>query len=363
MKLENQIYLNLVVDGLDLPLDTIGLPYLQIDSSSEMGIPCAKMVLPDVLGAIRKAISFRDGTLIDILIGTTEENQTLYPLIVHNVTPRGTFLELDMCLRHPRWYAGRWDKPIRGTSSDVLTQLAAHCEFDAQIEATNDSGIWHPTETRCLNFARSVVAHSYKDAGFMMAAIGLNGSLRYRNVLAKREPLMTFGYSVNTIPIKDFRPYSSGIQNVLGGYKQSTVEQSVLGTYKEYVGLEFNAGAPLNRNDRVADYIKEGQRYYRPIVHPANSHPKYTEAFHRNSRFMSLMNTSIHVSTGFLTGLQPLDVCGYDPVDIAEQSEAIRELQQYKGAYTIISKGIIIKNNFYHERYRAVREGSFKESI
>jgi hypothetical protein len=363
MLLDNQLNLTLSIDGIDLPLDQLGCPYVQIDSSSELGVPCIYMVLTDQTGAVRKAVNFRDGNLALVNIGQTEDTSTQYPFRLTNPTIQGSTIELHGYLNFPKYVGSQWPAPIKGTSSQALSKIAEYCGMAFSGDSTSDSCLWVPSGGRIVNFARRIGLQSYAgDGKYMMAAITMSGELRYKDVFSDAPSRGVYGYEGTLIPIKDFRPRQNTTRNLFGGYGRSRIGQWADGTQDTHkkISMVQKAGM-LNRDSGMATYTGDSITDFGPILHPANVHKNWNAARHANQRYGALLNTGISMSSGMRSPLDVLDRIQLDLTRYGATTDALQETRAYNGQYIILEKGIIIENQSYVERIVAVREGTQRE--
>ena len=259
----------------------------------------------------------------------------------------------------PKYWATTTNSNIRGTSYEVIKQVANTCklEFHEGNTPTSDSMLWSCGNRTYNEFVRDIARHGYvDDKSHMVLGIDTEGMLKYMNINSIPKPTLSVGYTASAtqgpfLQILDFTPKSTaGDNNTIAGYHHDRHTQTLEGgEVHKSVTLDPDCRKPLV-NTEVRAEVGRGGVSYAPIDCGANLHPKYERALYQNTRYNLLNNLRAHVLIGMQTDLDLFDNFKFVPPQQLS-SDA------YSGEYTISGKIINIVGNAYYEKLIAVKNG------
>lgn len=361
MIIEGQIDVDVIIDGVELPLHLLGCPYIQMDTSREIGLPTLLLKISDPQYIIRGLISPQEGSLVAIRLGITAQSKTDYEFRVSNSVEGSGSYTIEAYANFPRFVSATLRDAYVGTAATTLRRIAEFCQMEHDVVDTNDNQVWYPANNRVLNFVRKIVGQSHVNADSIMHAyITLAGKLRLRDINKMDASVALLGTS-NGIPLLEVLPFTNGSKNVFGGYTRRLVAQYP--TLKEYSALSLSSNAKLNMHPRMSGYIRENIVDITPIIHPLNQHINAFEAQYRNRRGRSLISlVGLSVSYSAKTSIEGLD---YVDVDLAAPIHATnieRGQKLHNGKWLVINKSIYVESARYYERLELRRSGLEKES-
>lgn len=259
----------------------------------------------------------------------------------------------------PKYLSTTTNSNIRGTSHDVIKQIAhtCHLEFSRDNTPTADSMLWSGANRAYNEYVRNICLYGYvDDKSQMVLGVDTEGMLKYMNINAIPKPTLNVGYvgqatSGQFMQIIDFTPKSvAGDNNMIAGYLHDRHTQPLEGAeVHKSVTVDPDSKKPLVNKDVRAE-IGRGGISYAPIDFGANLHPKYERALYQNTRLNLLNNLRAEFLVGMQTDLDLFDNFKYVPPPQLS-SEA------YAGEYTIAGKIIYIVGSSYYEKFIAVKNG------
>jgi hypothetical protein len=347
----NNLELDIFINGENIPLSAIGSPFIQIDTCRDFGIPICHLEITDQTGLIRKSIA--DGVLFTIVAGTSTGTQTEYEFRVTKPVISDNVIGLRGYLNHPAYLTEIVKKPIRGNSSDVFTQCCDKVGLFPVIENTVDTMTWAPNNTNWLNYVRNVCRHSYQeDSSIMYGAIALDGSMIVRNLNKEITPIATFGATPDASSILELAPVAYSVSNIFGGYKETAVQHALKKeNSKKLESMGINA-INVNQHPRMRNIIGKGLDRHYKTIHQNNVHPFFNQAEYNNSRGLKMFTRFVDLSYNYKTTINPLDTVLLKSGQSSSVSQLIRDDTNLDGVWTVLTKGIVIKDWKYYERMR-----------
>lgn len=358
MIIDGQIVLDVAVDGVSLPLEIIGCPYIQIDTSRELGLPVLTMNIVDPQFILRSLTPLQDGTLIAVSIGVSEGSKNVYEFRTTSVHERNGMFTISGYLNAPRFVGSTLKKAMRGTSAEVIRQLCKMCGLDCDVVDTNDSQLWFPNNERIINFVRRIVAHAQVDSDSIMRAyISAEGVLYMSDLNKIQDSAATFGYR-NGIPLSECTPFSTGSKNIFGGYSKKFVIQTPSGNKLADSMTLSKMASSFNAHPRMAAFLEDSITDFSPIVHPANVHSNFLQARYRNARGSALMSTvGVSIAYPARTTVHGLQFVGLDLTTESSLTQIEAEQQINNGNWWVLNKSIYVENAKYFERLELRRNG------
>lgn len=360
-KVNDQLQLAVYINGKELMLTNGNLMQsLWIRADALFKLPLMVLSYVDLCDATSK-VGLQDNVPITVSFAgavNVERNFRIYSW-TRSPVGEGFAYTLNCLWNAPKYWTTTTNSNIRGTSYDVIKQIAHTCklEFSSSNPQTADSMLWSGGNRTYNEYVRDIARHGYIDEkSQMVLGVDTEGLLKYFNINAIPKPTLSVGYTAQAtkeafLQILDFTPKSTaGDNNTIAGYHHDRHTQSLENSeVHKSVTLDPDCRKPLV-NKEVRNEIGRGGVSYAPIDCGANVHPKYERALYQNTRFNLLNNLRAQVLVGFQTDLDLFDNFKYVP-------PAQLSSEAYAGEYTISGKIIQIVGNAYYEKFTAVKNG------
>lgn len=370
IKLGDRFYLILMIDGKEVPIEYMGFNPLQMHSNVLFFQPVGRIVLADKQRYFdNNPIS--DGSKVDIFVwrtdtGSQSAKRYQFRLFRHavNKSLNINYFTLYLTFNCPRYFNENMTGAMKGTSYDILKEMAKTVGVDYSGDPTSDAMTWLGTGKKRCVFARDVALHGYANTQSCMSlGMTLLGEMRYKDVSAiklKDNPnIFVQGVGDNT---KVFQVLGrkeinkAGLFNNLVGYRMTTVEQDTSGVSEHAsVQVTMNSGPTLSVNKTLNDKL-EGSRVHFTPVSAGNVHPQFYQAEHSNKRIRAMYSFGSHIVTDGMTNLDLFDPITYLFYDNSANKLSIN--QAISGNYIITAKTIFAtKEGRYFEKFEIVRQG------
>lgn len=358
MIIDGQIVLDVAIDGISLPLELMGCPYIQIDTSREIGLPILTMTIADTQFLLRSVTPLQDGTLIAVSIGVSDGSKNVYEFRCADTHERSGMFTISGYLNAPRYVGSTLSKPMLGTASEVLKTLCKLCGLDFVIPDTNDYQLWMPNNERIINFVRRIVDQSQiDDDSIMQAYISAEGVFYLTDLNKEQQSTATFGYR-NGIPISECTPFGSSSKNVFGGYGKKMVLQSIAGNTTLDSMAIGKMASRLNAHPRMKKYLEESITDFSPIIHPANVHKNFLQARYRNERGYLLMTTvGLSIAYAARTTVRGTQFVTLDLTSESSLTNLEATQQINNGKWWVLNKSLYVESARYFERLELRRNG------
>lgn len=370
IKVSDRFYISVRIDGKEIPLEKLAFKSFQAHSSIHFFQPMGNLSIVDTQRYF-ETNPVSDGVKFEISTGTTKDfaKARIYKFR-HFKTDKANIggnmqaYNFRLVYDAPRFLNENMVNSIKGTSSDVMKQLAAQVPFNKTvIDQTSDHMIWLPFGKKRCEFAREVCNHAYaNNTGCFMMGVRLDGTLHFRNIstidLSKAVALMVKGSSKLPGSIKIFgdrEVVSSGLANNATGYKMETIEQGT-GADKSYTKVTAPTSSPsVLINTNISKGI-EGSKMINSPVASSNTHANYQNALHQNKRIRNTFMLSTYVATDTMTDLDIFDTSKYMLVDQAQGKTQLN--RRLSGSYLIVAKTVYAtKEGMYYEKFLLQRQG------
>lgn len=350
----NQMALSVFIEGHELPFgDSFSLNYVHLSESTAKGLPAFALSVTDGTKWLLATSLLKDGNRIQVTLQSGDASDApkyTYEFRLGHFDEKpsinGSVFILEGLLNVPAYLASSSRKPIKGTSSEVLGQIAKTAGLSYLGVGTSDAQTWHPGNKRLASFAQHVARAGFAtDNSAMTVAVSLSKELIYRDITAMDTPVGTLGLldlgTPGVFPVVAFDVKASpGGLNVMAGYKMTTYEQDILSADSTFVrnadvGTVINEPGSLLVSPEVKNNGREGRVHFAPID-PGNAHGSYARARHQNSRVLSLFSFTIQVVVPGLTPFKVLDTVDFDVSSAVAQEGAV--IKSYAGAYRIVAR-------------------------
>ena len=364
--IKDRLTLSLFINDAEFPFDRVNsLNYLHMSSSTRIALPMIRINLIDAAGFFTKNVKLVDGAQIRVIIKTNAGGTATYRFRYnthHSQSgPSGLTYDIDGYLDAPLYWLKSSTDPIKGTSREVLYEIANRCGLSFSGDMTNDSQVWLPMNKKNWKFVKDVVDHGYKDDhSCMQSVVTLKQQLRYYDISdfpnSSLNRFVSGGKTIdNTYRVSDFKPKSkSGTMNTLSGYASQMNTPSV--TSAEVTSVDKvkirKTTTTLAVNSKLYSNVTEGSVQHRPID-CGNVNSNYEQGLYQNRRLSNLYSVGLDFITPDFTGVDPLDYISFE----ANTTDAKPQDKTYSGLYLVCSKAIYIQGINYYERFEVCRAG------
>lgn len=361
--LQNRMEVTLLINNSEFPLDSINFLYfLHIGYSTRMKLPTVHFAVADARHAL-DVIGLQDGTPITVSIRAFNSDTKIFNFRKFNhkkfFNGECFVYEVDGYLNSPLYWAGTAVGGIRGTSSEVLSQVANTCGLVYDGITTSDSQLWMPRNQTYGEFVKATSSRGYlTDNSYMVSGVDASGTLKYRDVNNLPGPSATIvlGQMVPGQYIAaEYKPVtSSGLNNKMQGYQNTRFDQSIVGpdasTAHSQITFTPDVTQPLF-NANIAQQIGSGYRSFGGLD-MGNSHASYEKAYYQNQRYAAMYSMAVE-----FTMITPTDLTLFDKFTFSVDTESHKTDSAYAGVYTVASKALYIQGAAYGEKILGVRNG------
>jgi hypothetical protein len=247
---------------------------------------------------------------------------------------------------------------IRGTSNDVIGQIASTCGVDYLGTKTSDGQVWIQKNRKYNEYASAIADHGYIDGqSCMHLGYDIDNKLIYSNIVEKKNPtavFLTSKYTQNTYTVTDFQVLNrSGLMNTISGYAEAIRDQSIFSTTStltDEVDVVRQTQKLMLHSD-VYDAVTQSRVFFRPI-NAGNVHSNYQIAKYQNKRIANLYSLNVEVVVSQPTeNVRLLDNVVYESKMQDGRNTA------YSGNYIVTSRVIYIQGFNYNEKFELTRQG------
>ncbi|MNK97987.1 hypothetical protein D3C87_1183380 [compost metagenome] len=364
--IQDRIEVSIFLNGVSYPVQAINnINFIKMDCMVGSLLPTCHFSITDQSELILNNKLIQDGTTVSFVIkalGTPHSRTYNFRVFKfrQEKSTMGTKWEADGYWDAPLYWLGTSSEGVRGTSSFVLSDLAARCGLKFEGDVSADPQLWMPQNRTYGEWVREIVKRGYlNDQSLMISGVDLTGTLRYLDFNKDSTSVlkMVYGmYKSEETPVQDFGPSSnSGFNNKLTGYSNNRRAQSVLGTADQIAHntVEFKPDSrePLF-NMNLKEKQQRGYQQFSPIDF-GNVHESYERARYQNMRYANLYSLVVDFMTSSFTGLNL-----FDTFTFATRQEGGKVDNQYSGKYKVTAVNITIQGANYAEYIEGTRHGT-----
>jgi hypothetical protein len=360
----NTIEVSIFINNVEIPLDTNNiLNFLHMGCTTHGALPTCHFAVTDVRHSF-DSIPLQDGIPIRITIkpgGNSTQTYNFRKFHSKKVFNGNAYVyEVDGYWDAAKYWMGTSVAGLRGTSSDVLSQIASTCGLQYDGVTTNDSQLWMQRNRTYFEFAKKTVDRGYvNDTSCMSFGVDLTGTMRYRNVNALPAPTTKLVHAQlvqGAYTVMQYTPVAkSGINNKMTGYANVRNDQSLIAPA---ISTPFTTLAvtpdstSILMNTTVKSQVVRGYQSYGGLD-MGNTHDSYEKAVYQNLRYSNLF--SLDVVFFMYT---PTTLTLFDTFAFAAENEVEQQDVDYSGNYTIAARAIFITGATYSEKLLCTRQGT-----
>mgnify|MGYP003618092652 CR=1 FL=1 len=394
--IKEQIGVELFLNDQPVPTGQSTYGTIQVVETIKYVVPFMRFDLDDTTFKLADERQITEGTKIKSrFYRFSDENKAPFSKFIvmrkptgqrspEGTTPQYWYAFLDA----PEYWGKVEQMSVRGTSADVVTEVAGKCGLKPFVDPTADNQVWLNYNDTLARFLKKTVAHGYVDNSSTMAlACTARHELLYRDLatIFKNKPKLRIivggpvgsffsRFAANIGFAGDGNAYGEdGVREVFGFQDRPSTNAGSSNAYMNY-------GYHQHYDDFGS--AKSNQKYkakkYFPNIHInpelkskigltrvdhyrmgfGNTHKKYVQAAYQNSRGLALFSEQLIVMVNNLT-----DVRLFDVVDVRMfRSPDDATLLHESGLYVVVIKSASMKNGRnYQEKLVLVRNGTFRK--
>jgi len=355
LAIKDRIYLQIRINGVEIPLEQNTISYLHIVESVRVYVPMLSFRINDITKFLTRNNLLVDGSQIEVTI-EIEKYRTVYvfrlfssdEIIAHGSTAYVIKAYLDV----PQYWTASSVDTISGSASKVLQTIAGATGLTYDGVTTNEDQLWLPLNSKYCEWARQTVdCASTSSTSCLKLAVTANKKMRVIDVSKVAEQSPTQGFSntdksVNLSLITDYEVLNkAGFFNASTGYKDFKYIQSFLKPDKKIKDVSFTKNSlKMMLNSAIQGSTPQNRVAYAPID-VGNVCSTYEQAKYQNKRLSNLFTFGLNFITPRPVKSQLLDTV---LTDISKPE--LDGVVQYSGKFLLTSKVTYIQGmNFYHK--------------
>lgn len=360
---DGRIEVSVFINNVEFPLDSMNtLNYLHIAWTTRSILPTFRMGLFDQQHILDK-YELPDGIPVRIVVKPLGLQSVTFNFRKYDhkksFNGKGFIYDMDGYLDFPKYWIGTSVVGVRGTSNDVLQQIASTCGLNYDGISTNDAQLWMPRNRTFGEFAYAIKRRGYvSDASYMELGVNPDGTMIYRDVTQLGAPQKTIVLGQlkdGAITAMDYLPHvKSGLNNKMTGYQNARYDQSMIeqqaSTANSSVTIQIDSNAPLF-NTQVQTLVQRGYQSFGGID-VGNTHSNYEKAFYQNLRIAN----SYSLDVEFLL-YSPSNLSLFDTFVFSVDDEANKQDAAYAGTYITVGRALAITGAQYSEKILGTRQG------
>ena len=340
--------------------DVCTLSELNMTESVKFHVPLLYLQLEDGIEFFSH-FPFTDGCRIriTILINSQPFQRAEFRVFNHisTLTAVGKTFKIDAYLNCPKYWFGSDCVGYRGSTSQVIQQIALLNKFQTDCDTTQDSQLWMQGNMSYADFVRYLTQHGFAGVGsYMMSGLSLTQTLVYRNVNKLTEAnikVATYADSPGFFKATDINISSnSGLNNGGGGgYASLLREQKTNAKDATFNSLDVKLKEQnINIDTNLVSEVKRSKvqfSYFNP-----DQSPNLWQGVYQNDRYSRLYTINCNMiidSPTPLTLLTPYSLSAYMPGGGVDTKNS--------GVYIVDTRCIIVRGNKYAERISSCRMG------
>lgn len=374
IRIDNRMYLKVVFDGTELPIENCVFSHLQMNSHEKLGLPCGQLVLGDPNKYFRSTIKLAQGVPVSVFLGETPEKFKEYKMSVFsfvNKEQHGTiYYVITLIYNTPTYYKESAIKTFKGTSSDAIKNIASICGLKYTVDICKDNQTWVPANKTYFKWAIDISKKGYiSDTSCMMLGVTFEGYIRYKDILKLTDEVkkQAVGFYMGQ-PIEGRKSYMfwgkkfidrSGHATGVGATKMITQDQAHAGTSDVHDKVKLTRKTESSVVETPANKKVTRSRVDVAPIGSGNGHPKITTAKHQNARFKLLHTNKLQIAVLNMCEVDLFDIVYVSITDIGVATGRPELNAEQSGYYVVTGKTIYISHEgLYVEKYDLLREGN-----
>jgi len=365
--IKDQWECSLSIGGKEYPAVPGNIVELNWFESIHQGLPSLNLTIRDLTEEFAKIASAGDGVKIEITLGDGREGSTSGVFNIQGppqvMAGNGTThvksnAVLDTIEYNRKIAQGLYE----GSSSEVISKLAQENGLTPIVATqTNDSQVWLPNNNSIRNFVWNIANHAYAgDQSAMVFGVSDQKELIYgdaNQLIRSGEKILGYDESLGHLVVQEWEGSSSGmIANNFKSYGATTSFWSAEGVLTELNKISANLfGTSFSFSQSNAQRIGDmGTRLDAQPRPAGNTHDKYNEAAHINSRTKAMWNIDVNALIYRHSGIRLLE--GVD-LKLLKHGET-KPSEIYTGRALLTAKTKSLAASKYVERLTLTTNGA-----
>lgn len=377
LNIAGRIFVNLQVDGNDLPHSPNLIERIVMTEGMGTLSPAIELILNDYAGSLSKELALTDGNELLVTIGKTPQDLNThsrqYRLFGMRslTTATGPRMQIVGIYDAPGYLTGSVRESFKANTSEVMAAVASRCKLkylgpeSFNGRKTNDSQVWLNVAKSRAMFVQRTARHGFIDEhSAMFAALTSLGELRYldlNEVIATPKEKIKHIFVHNTYPqgkndeivyiVGEAKTRSSaGLMNTWQNYGSTRIEHNLNGEKITHDKVEVKTTAEyLPINSTVMKTVDRSRLEYSPLD-CGNTNNNFNKAQYQNLKLLSLFTEHVSILTTQVTEVQQLDVVIYRQANADPKAPVSNS-----DIYLVIGKSIVCQSGNYVERIELVR--------
>jgi hypothetical protein len=338
--------------------------------SVHQSLPSLNMTFKDETGEFVELVSAGDGTIVEVSLGdgrgqltTASFNIQGSPQIDHG---RGYYsIKINAVLDAVAYNRSIPTGLYEGSSADVIGRLASEHGLNAKTAgSTSDSQVWLPTLKTAAQWVKDIANRGYAGANsVMVSAVTDQKELVYGDVNKLMSTgSVVFGVNDGQVIINDWSATSNGMignnHKAYGATSGSNNEEGVFSELGKIATTLFGKSSFSFSSKNASATGTLGGRADNTPRPAGNTHKKYQDAAHQNSRGRATFNIDLNILTHMVSNANLLEGCEVNPINWATSNHGTPPiLQCYQGRYLVTSKTKTLMGAKYCERLTLTTNG------
>lgn len=358
---QNRLYLQIVIGGIEIPIDVLNsVGYVHIVEHVRLLLPQLSMSITDATKFFTLNNVLVDGAIISITVGNVNRTQK-FEFRLFSYTDVDGVYTITGYLNLPKYWLESRDTAILGTSSTVLKEIATTCGLTYEGPSTSDFQLWHPYNSKYAKFAKEIAQASWADANScMQLAITRDKRMRLLNVsnfsaAASVELLSNRTTSSFSLPVTSINVLTkSGFLNGETGYQDTLIGQSLTTTTDQDISelVVRKNSATLSMNAGIKSQLEQARVRYAPID-VGNVNQNFHRATYQNARLAGYFSFGAEVLVPQLTDSNILDTVSCDMT-----KSDVTGVQEISGKFLVTSKVLYIQGLNVYQKIEVFRHGN-----
>lgn len=350
------------IGGKPYPINPTNVKKLDWFESIHQNLPSINMQFIDIDGSFTSIAAAGDGVPIDITLGDGDkygQTSAIFNILGQPEFTHGsgyTLIKVNAVLNALPYMRSIATGLMEGTSSTVLSQLAAKSGLKFLGDPTADAMVWLPSNKTIASFVREVASRGWVGPGScMVPAVTDQNQLIYRNIMIPKGGGESFGLGC-PIDIIDWAATSNAmLTNNNRGYGSTSAGFDITGEVQRLNKITFNMFSGfLSMAQSSVDSLGElGGRIDNLIRSAGNTHLNYEAAQHQNARLRDTFSTDLNISTDRASRSKLLDTVTAIPQDFTKKEPN----RVVTGQYILTARTKQLSATGYAERLTLTSQG------
>lgn len=348
------------IDGRTVVVDTRQIfQEITVRSSIHMDLPSLTFVANDFGSELIDKIKVCDGMLCQVSMSDGSAPGPVREFIfkggpVTQPGPSADIVTMRGVLNKPKWGKQIWSKAVKGTSDEVITQMAQAAGLKPLVDKARDAMVWLPKNISISEYARFLGQRAwFGEKSAPIQGIRPDGTYLFHDLEKLFNNSSSKGRAIGMrrgdIPYRQHSIVSKGsVANSARGYGSTSVFDPGTGKIEEFgktMASFLNGGLGAIGKSWQDAVGALGARVEFAPIDSGNAHPRYHQARHQNARVRGTYSEDVHVMLDRESGYEILEKVEFHPFDRYGQP-----IEAYTGEYLVTNKVQSLREQKYIEK-------------